>query len=60
MNEMNQWSEEFKQKNYDSKNETILFDISCGDFNLDNMSPGIIVILIIIYHEIRLELNILN
>ncbi|XP_023931355.1 sphingomyelin phosphodiesterase 3 isoform X2 [Lingula anatina] len=34
-----QWLEEFRSKK-DSFGEVVAFDVVCGDFNFDNMSPG--------------------
>ncbi|XP_070574346.1 sphingomyelin phosphodiesterase 5-like [Ptychodera flava] len=39
MNEILQWQEEFRTKSLQD-GEVIAFDILCGDFNFDNMSPG--------------------
>ena len=40
MTDMSCWLNEFRKKNYDCENEIIAFDIICGDFNMDNYSPG--------------------
>ena len=41
LNEIQVWLKSFKEKNFDAKSEQILFDLVCGDFNIDNMSPGL-------------------
>lgn len=41
MDEMMTWLNEFRAKHYDYDGETIAFDLICGDFNMDNYSPGI-------------------
>ncbi|XP_076470303.1 sphingomyelin phosphodiesterase 5-like [Babylonia areolata] len=34
-----EWTAEFRKKTADSR-DVVLFDVLCGDFNFDNMSPG--------------------
>ena len=34
-----EWCTEFRKQTADSK-DVVLFDILCGDFNTDNISPG--------------------
>ena len=41
LHEMRRWIGDFKKTRYDPAKEKIAFDIVCGDFNVDNMSPGI-------------------
>lgn len=40
LNEIQNWTKSFKQRNHDAQREQVLFDVICGDFNFDNMSPG--------------------
>jgi hypothetical protein len=40
LNELHVWAKSFKEKFYDPKSEVVLFDVMCGDFNIDNMSPS--------------------
>lgn len=39
LNEIKNWLKNFKEKSFKKNTEVILFDIICGDFNIDNMSP---------------------
>ena len=41
LEEIRIWLNEFKKKNFNHRSEVIVFDIVVGDFNIDNMSPGI-------------------
>lgn len=38
---MLQWTREFREQTLDL-GDVILFDVVCGDFNFDNMSPGML------------------
>ena len=40
MNELLQWTDQFRRTTI-NKNDIVAFDLLGGDFNLDNMSPGI-------------------
>jgi hypothetical protein len=40
MDDIRNWLIEFKKKYFDVEEEVIAFDIICGDFNMDNSSPG--------------------
>ena len=40
LDSMNKWSDEFRQKTLKS-NERVAFDVMGGDFNFDNLSPGL-------------------
>lgn len=39
MDDILRWTEEFRQQTHDVR-DVVLFDILCGDFNIDNISPG--------------------
>ena len=39
LNEIQNWLKNFKEKTFNPNTEIVLFDIVCGDFNIDNMSP---------------------
>jgi sphingomyelin phosphodiesterase 3 len=39
LNEIQNWLKNFKEKTFNPNTEIILFDVVCGDFNIDNMSP---------------------
>lgn len=40
MNETLEWVTEFRYRNTNKATEVVAFDLICGDFNLDNYSPG--------------------
>ena len=40
LDETLEWVTSFKKSNSDDSKELIAFDLICGDFNLDNYSPG--------------------
>lgn len=40
LREIQMWTNEFKRRRFDNGTEVVGFDIICGDFNIDNMSPG--------------------
>ena len=46
LDEIQLWTKNFKENNYNFKNEHIAFDIITGDFNLDNISPGLIFLFV--------------
>jgi hypothetical protein len=35
LSEIHEWIKRFKQKNCDSARESVLFDVICGDFNME-------------------------
>ncbi len=41
MSEILLWTTEFRER-HDAPGEHVTFDILCGDFNIDNMSPGMV------------------
>lgn len=41
LSDIHDWLNEFRSKNTNLNQEVIVFDIICGDFNMDNCSPGI-------------------
>ena len=40
LNEIQNFVNNVKENNTNSNQEHVLFDVICGDFNIDNMSPG--------------------
>ena len=40
LNEIQNFVNNVKENNTNSNQEHVLFDVICGDFNIDNISPG--------------------
>jgi len=43
LDEILKWTKEFREETNKST-DNIMFDMLCGDFNFDNISPGIVTI----------------